>query len=72
MIDEGTGHLSILLDNGMPCNDGKANYSTRFDFFCNDGEPDKVETFCILTVLYGFRDKFYGVIHYINFVFSSS
>ena len=45
MIDEGTGHLSILLDNGMPCNDGKANYSTRFDFFCNDGEPDKVEIF---------------------------
>ena len=56
MIDEGTGHLSILLDNGMPCNDGKANYSTRFDFFCNDGEPDKVGILCILTLLYGFRD----------------
>ena len=55
MIDEGTGHLSILLDNGMPCNDGKANYSTRFDFFCNDGEPDKVKIFCILPLLYGFR-----------------
>ena len=53
MIDEGTGHLSILLDNGMPCNDGKANYSTRFDFFCNDGEPDKVDIFCILILLYG-------------------
>ena len=57
MIDEGTGHLSILLDNGMTCNDGKANYSTRFDFFCNDGEPDKVEILCIWTLLYGFRDN---------------
>ena len=71
MIDEGTGHLSILLDNGMPCNDGKANYSTRFDFFCNDGEPDKVEIFCILTVIYGL---FYEAIYYIDLsiVFSLS
>ena len=64
MIDEGTGHLSILLENGMPCNDGKANYSTRFDFFCNDGEPDKVDRFCILTLLYGL--KFYKAIYYID------
>ena len=72
MIDEGTGHLSILLDNGMPCNDGKANYSTRFDFFCNDGEPDKVEILCILTLLYGF--KFYEAFYHIDLsiVFSLS
>ena len=42
IVNEGTGHLSILLDHGQQCENSQANYSTRFDFFCNDGEPEKV------------------------------
>ena len=40
--EEGNGHLSLLLENGSPCEGSKTNYSTRFDFFCNDGEAEKV------------------------------
>ena len=43
MLKEENERLSILLEHGAPCGNGKnANYSTRFDFFCLDGEPEKV------------------------------
>ena len=55
IVNEGTGHLSLLLDHGQQCNDGPANYSTRFDFFCNDGEPEKVMNVIIPLILYLIR-----------------
>ena len=41
IVSEGTGHFSLLLDHGEKCGDSQTNHSTRFDFFCNDGEPEK-------------------------------
>lgn len=40
-VRESTDHFSLTLEHGQECHGGlvKSNYKTRFDFFCNDGEP---------------------------------
>ena len=40
LVKEASGHYSLEMDNGQKCGDNDV-YSTRFDFFCNDGEAEK-------------------------------